>query len=270
LKAGAKPNVASKAGFSPLIFAAENGDTHTAANLIAAGADVNYAVPAGMNALLIAMAARKAPLAELLITKGADPTAKDRNGNTLLHSAAQLGDVEMMKSLLAKGLDVNAKTAKTQGGRGGGGQRGVGPGEQTPLMLAAKGNHLEMMHALIEAGADPKLKAQDGTTLLIAAAGSGHVEVVRYAYELAPDIKAATDRGQTVLHAALTGTIQSSTPEEICAVIDFLASKGADLTAADASGKKPIALAGPVDGAVDLLKKLTNAPATETKEHPKL
>jgi hypothetical protein len=93
--------------------------------------------------------------------------------------------------------------------------------------------------------------------------------VVQYAYELAPDIKAVTERKQTVLHAALTGTIQSSTPEDICAVITFLASKGADLSAADASGKKPIALAGPVDGAADLLTKLTNTTAPETKEHPK-
>ena len=71
------------------------------------------------------------------------------------------------------------------------------------------------------------------------------------------------------MHAALTGTIQSSTPEDICAVITFLASKGADLSAADATGKKPIALAGPVDGAADLLTKLTNATVPESKEHSK-
>ena len=115
------------------------------------------------------------------------------------------------------------------------------------------------MHALIEAGADPKLKAQDGTTLLIAAAGSGHVDVVRYAFELVPDITGATERGQTAVHAALTGTLTNSTPEEICAVIEFLASKGADLTAADASGKKPLTLAPPIDGAADLLTKLIGA-----------
>jgi cytohesin len=210
-----------------------------------------------MNALLIAMASGKPQLAELLIEKGADPTAKDRNGNTLLHTAAQLGDVAMMKGLVAKGLDVNAKTAKSQGGRGGGGQRGGGPGEQTPLMLAAKADHLEMMHALVDAGADPKIKAQDGATLLIAAAGSGHLDVVRYAFELAPDIAGATDKGQTAVHAALTGTLANSTPEEICGVIEFLAGKGADLTAADASGKKPVAMAGSIDGASDLIKKLT-------------
>jgi len=265
LKAGARPNTTSKGGFSPLIFAAAKGDFKTTDRLLAAGADVNYSVPAGMNALLIAMAGRNPKLAELLIAKGADPAAKDRNGSTLLHSAAQLGDVQMMKGLLARGLDVNAKTAKSQGGRGGGGQRNAGPGEMTPLLLAAKGNHVEMMKALVEAGADPKLKAQDGTNLLIAAAGSGHVEAVKYAYELCPDIAAATERGQTAVHAALTGTMQISTPEDICAVIQFLAEKGADLSAADATGKKPLALAAAVDGAADLIKKLIEAPVRPVK-----
>ena len=135
----------------------------------------------------------------------------------------------------------------------------------TPLLLAAKGNHVEMMKALVEAGADPKLKAQDGTNLLIAAAGSGHVEAVKFAYELYPDVAAVTERGQTAVHAALTGTLQVSTPEDICAVIEFLAGKGADLTVGDATGRKPLALAAAVDGAADLIKKLIEAPARQPR-----
>ena len=36
-----------------------------------------------------------------------------------------------------------------------------------------------------------------------------------------------------------------------------LAEKGADLTAADATGKTPLTLAVPIDGAVDLITKLS-------------
>ena len=57
-------------------------------------------------------------------------------------------------------------------------------GEQTPLMLAAKADHVDVMRALVAGGADAKLKAQDGTTVLSAAAGSGHLDAVQYAYEL--------------------------------------------------------------------------------------
>jgi uncharacterized protein len=255
VKAGAKANGTSKAGFSPLIFAAQNGDVRTVEGLLAAGADAEYAAPPGMTALLVAMGSRKLKVAELLMARGgANVTARDRDGNTLLHSAAQLGDLDMAKALITKGADVNAKTEKPQGGRGG--NRGPSGG-QTPLMLAARANHVDVMHALIAAGADPKLKAQDGTTLLMAAAGSGHIEAVQYAYELSPDIAAVTTGKQTVIHAALAGTLQNSTPQDICSVIIFLADKGADVTAADATGKTPQTLAVPIDGAGALIAKLS-------------
>ena len=56
-------------------------------------------------------------------------------------------------------------------------------------MLAAKANQVETMKALIAGGADPKLKAQDGSTLLMAAAGSGHIEAVKLAFEYDQDVK---------------------------------------------------------------------------------
>ena len=63
------------------------------------------------------------------------------------------------------------------------------------------------MRALVAGGADPKLKAQDGSTLLMAAAGSGHLAIVKYAYELDPDVKAVNDdRTAPLMHASVTGT----------------------------------------------------------------
>ena len=81
-------------------------------------------------------------------------------------------------------------------------------------MLAARANQVEAMRALIAGGADPKLKAQDGSTLLMAAAGSGHLEAVKFAYEYDPDVKAVTDTGTTVMHSAVTFTLTNSTQDE--------------------------------------------------------
>jgi ankyrin repeat protein len=270
LKAGADPNTASKSGFTPLIFSAERGDVKSAASLLAAKADVNHELPGGMNPLLIAVTAKKAEVAGVLIAGGASVGSKDRTGNTALHIAAQLGEAELVKDLIAKGADVNAKTAKAAagGGRGGGGGGfGRGPaGEQTPLMLAARANKVDIMHALVAAGADPKLRAQDGSTLLMAAANSGHVEVVQYAYELDPsEIKAATDSKAEVMHASVTGSMALSTQPEICKVVQFLADKGATLDPVDANGRTPIIIADvlPIDDAVALLTKLIKASGAE-------
>jgi hypothetical protein len=125
-------------------------------------------------------------------------------------------------------------------------------------MLAAKANHPDVVRALVAAGADSKLKAQDGSTLLMAAVGSGHVEVVKYVYELDPDVKAVTSTGGTLMHASVSGTMATSTQPEICKVIQFLADKGSPLDEKDARGRTPIDLADilPIDKAVDLLTEL--------------
>jgi len=266
LKASANPNNTSKSGFTPLLFAAQHGDAKAVSSLLAAGASIDYAVPSGTTALAIAVSSRNTAAADVLISKGADVKGKDRSGNTALHTAAQLGDLEIVKKLCAQGADVNAKTNQVAppAGRGGGFFRGPS-GEQTPLMFAARGNHVEVMHALIDAGADPKLRAQDGSTLLMAAANSGHVEAVKYAYDLDPDIKALTNTKAAVMHSAVTGSMQTSTQPEICKVVQFLADKGADLDPIDANGRTPIIIADviPIDKAVELLTTLIRASGAE-------
>jgi ankyrin repeat protein len=262
IKSGATVNLATKSGFNALVFAAVKDDARSVRSLLAAGADANYALPDGSKVLLVATSYKSAAAAGVLVDGGADPNVADRAGNTPLHTAAQLGSADLIQKLLAKGADVNARTPKsTPGGRGGGGGGGgfrfAPAGEQTALMMAAKANQPEAMRALVAGGADPKLKASDGTTLLMYAAGSGHIEAVRYAYELDPDTKALNDQKSTVTHAAVTGT--GSVPQpEISKVVEFLASKGAPLNEKDARGRTPFDLCDPLplDQVQDVLTRL--------------
>jgi ankyrin repeat protein len=130
-------------------------------------------------------------------------------------------------------------------------------GEITPLHVAARAGQLEIMKALLEAGADPKLKGEDGTTLLMQATGSANVEIVKLAFELDPDVKAVTESKATVMHAAVTG-VGASDQREICKVIQFLADKGAPLDERNDRGRTPIDIADvlPLDQAVELLTEL--------------
>ena len=258
---GADVKAASKAGFTALVFAAVKNDDQSVRTLLAAGADPNHALPDGTKVLLVAANYRSTKAAGSLVDGGADPNVADRTGNTPLHTAALAGALDLVNKLIAKKADVNAKTNKTAGGRGGFGGGGGGfrfqPGEETPLLMAAHANHPEVMKALVAAGADPTLKAQDGTTLLMAAAGSGHIEAVRYAYELDPHVDAVTTAGTTVMHSAVTGTGAVPQPE-ICKVVQFLADKGAPLDAKDNRGRTPMVIADilPLDTVVTLLTNL--------------
>ncbi|HTI69872.1 MAG TPA: ankyrin repeat domain-containing protein, partial [Candidatus Limnocylindria bacterium] len=178
---------------------------------------------------------------------------------------------------LAKGAHVNARTPTTPvpksepGGAGAFAMFRFVAGEQTPLMLAAKGDHVDAMRALVAAGADARVKAQDGTTVLSAAAGSGHLDAVQYAYELNPDVKVVSSfTGATLLHAAVLGTLEHSTQDQICEVIRFLAAHGAGLDETDARGRTPLFYAKlpPIDKAVTLLHDLIIKSGAQPKVTP--
>lgn len=262
---GADVNAASKGNFTPLMFASAKGDAETIKALVAAGADVNKALPDGNNPILIASNLKQPAAVAALLDSGAKPTIADKQGTTPLHSAAQAGDPELVKQLIAKGADPNAKTNETAaaggrgrgaGGGGGGFGRGGAAGLQTPLMVAAKAGRLEAMKALVAGGADPKLKAQDGSTLLMSAAGSGHVEVVKYAYELDPGVvKETNNTGNNAVHMSVTGTGGLVPQKSICEVIQFLSDKGVDVDVKNAQGRTAITIANglPIDNAVDLM-----------------
>jgi uncharacterized protein len=275
IRHGAEVKAASKSGFTPLVFAAVKNDAKSVKSLLAAGADPNYGLPDGTKVLSVATAYRSTAVASNLVDGGADPNVVDRGGNAPLHTAAQVGNVELVKKLLAKGANPNARTAKVAaGGRGAGGGGGgfrFVTGEQTPLMMAARANKEDIMRLLIAAGADPKLKAQDGTTLLMSAAGSGHVGVVKYAYEFDQDVKAVASTGATAMHAAVTFTLANAAQPEVCEVVQFLADKGAPLDEKDARGRTPIEIADilPIDKAVDLLTQLIVKSGAEPKKFTK-
>jgi ankyrin repeat protein len=187
------------------------------------------------------------------------------------HLAAQVGNVAVVKALLAKDADPNVRTPpSTQPagrGGGGGGFRGAASGEQTPLMMAARGDHLETMRALVAGGADPSIRAQDGANVLMAAASGGRLPTVQYAYELDPHVDVVTSgTGNTIMHVAVG--LAGRTQPEVVEVMQFLADRGAKLDEMNAANRTPISLADgqPVDLAVDLLTKLI----TESGSKPKI
>src|SRR6266513_1832357 len=262
---GANVNaVESRKGQSAIMWAAAEGHPTVVKYLIAHGADVRAASRRGFTALVFAASKNDSQSAEALLDAGADPNYALPDGVKVLNVAASFRSVAVATLLLDRGANPNAPTVppapdRASAGAGGGGAFRFIAGEQTPLMFAAKAGHVEVMRALVAAGADANAKAQDGTTVLTAAAGSGHLDAVQYAYELNPDVTiVSTITGATVMHAAVLGTSAIATQDQICEVIRFLASNGAPLAGLDGRGKTPIFYANlpPIDKAVELLRDL--------------
>jgi ankyrin repeat protein len=244
IQAGADVKAKSVAGFTALVFAAIKNDAKSVERLIAAGADPNYTLPSGNKVLMVASLNKSVAAVNALVLAGADPNIADGMGNTPLHQAALLGDADLIGNLLKKGAQPNPKTAAAPAVRGGGGGVRRVIGQMTPVQIAANNRFEQAVRVLAASGADPLLKAQEDTTLLMFAAGSGSPGVVEYVFEkLDPRIDAVTANGATAMHFAVTGTAAIATQDEICAVIRYLAAKEARLDEKDNFGRTPLQIA---------------------------
>jgi ankyrin repeat protein len=106
LKKGADPNAANKAGVTPLIRAAT--DHEKAKLLLAAGAKVQVHTELGNTPLILA--ARRSGnnrTVRLLLDQGADVKERNRLGVSALLAAAASGDLATVRMLLDKGAEVN-------------------------------------------------------------------------------------------------------------------------------------------------------------------
>jgi ankyrin repeat protein len=248
-------------GFTPLLFAAREGELESAKYLLAAGADVNDAGADGASALAVAAFSGQSAVAQLLIEHGADLNASG-GGYAALHAAVERGDLSLAKSLIAAGADLNVRLTKpTQARRTHDDyafdKKMIGA---TPFMLAAKDGEAEFMRLFAGAGADRSIgRLDDGAPpLVVAALGEQHarnavtlmitpgqrmnreaerraLEAMKVVIELGADVNGTDNWGNTALHVAARKRFES--------VIRFLVEKGARLEAKNQLGETPLALA---------------------------
>jgi len=118
------------------------------------------------------------------------------------------GKLRLVKALLARGANVNARMTKRQPSFATGYTDAVGA---TPLLLAASVDDVEMMHILLDAGADPKIQTGTKATTIMAATGLNHgigeslvteeqaIAAVKLLLDLGVDPKGETTFGENAL-----------------------------------------------------------------------
>jgi ankyrin repeat protein len=275
VKHGADVQLASKTGFTPLMFAAQQGDVDSGRILIRAGAKANDAQPkSGLTPLLIASAMGNAKAVDLLLDNGADPNAVDTNGYAPLHKVVRDSDygidverkdaiVAIVKSLLKHGADPNLRikqdkakaAAEIKAGANAfyGKRTAVTVTEivlqgSTPLVLAAEVNNLDVIKALVEAEADPNIPTESGTTALMMASGVGtDVQRAREPDERAMVVQTArylVEHGADVNAAGQFGwtALHAAAYQGLNEDIEYLVSKGAKIDQKDNFGQTPLSI----------------------------
>jgi ankyrin repeat protein len=280
---GANPRERSKGGsFTAYLFAVRAGHVDAARALVGAGVPVDEALSDGTSALVLATINAHYEVASVLLDLGANPNA-DGQGWTALHQIAwsrrhnagfnlpgpvQTGGVDgldLARKLVKMGADVNARQKKEPRDGNRNMQNRIGA---TPFLLAAKSNDVALMRVLLDIGADPKIKTNNGTTPLMVAAGVGiwapgenpgtHDEAlaaVKLALEVgAGDVNDIDDNGDTAVHGAVYrgGAVS---------VIQLLADHGARLDVVNKKGWMPVTAADGVEYTPAVLKRYPDAAA---------
>ena len=243
-------------GFTPLHFAARQGELETAEALLAAGADIDATAADGKTPLNLAIYNGHYDLAGFLVDRSADVNRPDAEGFTPLFWAVDRRNMEwnpgfpwvqtadpmpLIRQLLEAGAEPDPYIDRTPVSR-----RNFGGSPRirfaTPLMRAAYSGDIDLVRLLVDYGADPLVRNSDNETPLLAASGYGWIdgysqgrsdqerlETIAYLIELGADVNWACNDGITPLMMAANFGVPD--------IIQFLVDQGADLAARDL-GKK--------------------------------
>ncbi len=273
IKQHADVNAPQVDGATVLHWASYWDNVDTADLLIRVGADVNAANDLGVTPLFLACANGNGVIVANLLKAGADPNATSSTGVSPLMVAARTGRADAVEALLARGANVNA----TEASRG-----------QTALMWAVAQRHSDVVRALIEHGADVKVRTRvshvvvnrggpnggsddapyvgevekGGSTPLLFAARQGDLATAKILLAAGADVNEKAPDGYSVmLLASHSGH---------GALASFLLEKGADPNAADAgfTTLHTAVLTGDLDLVKALLAHGANPNAQLTKATP--
>jgi cytohesin len=194
--AGADINAVNDKGETPLFLGAMSGNVQIAGLLIEANADVEAAsIHTGEAPIHQAALSGHTQIITLLLEANANVNAV-ADGGTALHRAITNGEIGSVKTLLDGNADVNA----------------VDSGGRTPLHDAALGNWrnnvIEIVNLLLEAGAQVNvIEIKSGNTPLHTAVLYDKLNIVEALLRAGADVNARDKWGSTPLHfAASPGT----------------------------------------------------------------
>lgn len=216
IEAKAEINNSDDEGLTPVTIAAASGNKETIETLLEYKASVDLRDNKGNTPLLQAMVKNHTGVVKQLIEAKANPNLSNNTyrtplitailkGNVLLvnsllenkanisnHSllfAIAVGHLEIVNSLIKAGANISDLARNNDNGN-------------TPLMLAVKYNHPDILKVLLEASADPNLRNNYGSTALFMAINFNNIEMVKSLLHAKADPSCMNNTTASAIHIA--------------------------------------------------------------------
>lgn len=185
-------NLSYANSYDDFFTAIRRDDASTITALLARGFDPNTPDPKGQNGLLMALSEPALKAAQALLdAPQINVEARNKADESPLMIAALHGQLGIARELIAKGADVNK------------------PG-WAPLHYAATGGHLDIMSLLLEHSAYIDAASPNGTTPLMMAASYGTPAAVKLLLDEGADPTLKNQQGLTAINFAQRAHRQDS------------------------------------------------------------
>ena len=216
IQKGADVNKAHKTGDTPLICAAEGGNSQCMRVLIQEGADVNHTNDYGYSALWHAVFKCHSVCTEMLLKAGADVNSK--MGCEPIMAAALSGSVGCMEALIKAGADVNK----------------IGTPCIVGLRMAYHSGDEKHLDLVWKKELDLEVDTLVESTPLVDASLFGHSQCLISLIKAGDDVNIVNTQGQTALNYAVIKGRRNC--------VDELIKAGADVNFVDKFGNTPFIL----------------------------
>lgn len=187
IKIGAKVNIPTIDGVTPLMYASQEGNLPIMKKLILAGANINIIPDNKITALLGATISNKKEAILLLLQNGANIESKDDEQNSALLIAARNNNIEAVKLFLSFNADVNVHNTD----------------EYNALHFAASSGNDSMLILLVNSGINLNKKDKLGFTPIMVATAENKNETAELLLSYGADLNLVNSENLSVLSFAI-------------------------------------------------------------------